>query len=170
LAEKIDFLFFNLDDEIEVFFGRSIDQIQNQYFYGYTYREQGAKVLRKIIDTNKNDNIVVALTPKGLHDWYYRLIKKSGAIVFELKDTPKNILDRIVFYDEDSNLIEKDLSEDDKLYYLSEIKKDISYYRKFYKRAHYHVDITGLDVEGSAMKLERLIEEDIIDRSRISSQ
>ena len=80
---------------------------------------------------NKNDNIVVALTPKGLHDWYYGLIKKSGAIVFELKDTPKNILDRIVFYDENSNFIEKDLSEDDKLYYLSEIKKDISYYRKF---------------------------------------
>lgn len=160
LAEKIDFLFFDLDDEIEDFFGRSIEQIQNQYLSGYSYREQGAKVLKKIIDTSKNDNIVVALTPKGLHDWYYRLIKKSGAIVIELKDTPENILDRIVFYDEDSNLIEKDLPEDDRRYYLSEIKKDISYYRKFYKRAHYHVDISGLDVEGSVKKLEKLIEED----------
>ena len=44
----------------------------------------------------------------------------------------------------------------------NKIEKDISYYRKFYKRAHYHVDISGLDVEGSAMKLEHLIEEDII--------
>jgi len=98
LAEKIDFLFFDLDDEIEDFFGRSIEQIQNQYLSGYSYREQGAKVLNKIIDTSKNNDLVVALTPKGLHDWYYRLIKKSGAIVIELKDTPENILDRIVFY------------------------------------------------------------------------
>ena len=44
----------------------------------------------------------------------------------------------------------------------NKIKKDISYYRKFYKRAHYNVDISGLDVEGSAMKPEHLIEEDII--------
>ncbi|MBW1673733.1 MAG: hypothetical protein JRJ45_08840 [Deltaproteobacteria bacterium] len=160
LAEKIDFLFFDLDEEIEGFFGKSTEQIQNQYISGYSYREEGAKVLKKIIDTNKNDDIVVGLTPKGLHDWYYKLIKKSGATVFELKDTPSNILDRIVFYDEDSNLMEKNLTEDDKRYYLSEIKKDISYYRKFYKRAHYHVDISGLDVEGSVKKLEKLIEED----------
>jgi len=39
LAQKIDFLFFDLDDEIEDFFGRSIEQIQNQYFSGYSYRE-----------------------------------------------------------------------------------------------------------------------------------
>ena len=157
LAEKIDFLFFDLDREIEDFFGRSTEQIQNQYFSGYSYREQGAKVLKKIIDTNRNNDIVVGLTPKGLHDWYYKLIKKSGATVFELRDIPRNILDRIVFYDEDSNLMEKDMTEDDKQYYLSEIKKDISYYRKFYKRAHYHVDISGLDVEDSVKKLEQLI-------------
>jgi len=163
LAEKIDFLFFDLDEKIEEFFGRPIEQIQNQYFTGYSYREQGAKVLNKIIDTNKNDNVIVGLTPKGLHDWYYKLIKKSGATVFELKDTPGNILDRIVFYDEDSNLMEKDLTEDDKRFYLSEIKKDISYFRKFYKRAHYHVDISGLGVEGSVKKLEQLIEKIIED-------
>ena len=69
------------------------------------------KVLKKIIDTNRNNDIIVGLTPKGLHDWYYKLIKKSGATVFELRDTPINILDRIVFYDEDSNLMEKDLTE-----------------------------------------------------------
>ena len=97
------------------------------------------------------------------YDWYYKLIKKSGATVFELKDTPRNILDRIVFYDEDSNLMEKDLTEDEKRYYLSEIKKDISYYRKFYKRAHYHVDISGLDVEDSVKKLEQLIDKIVED-------
>jgi shikimate kinase len=62
-----------------------------------------------------------------------------------LSDKPENILKWIIFYDVDSKLIEKCLTSSEKRLYLSEIKKDITYYRKKCERAHLRVDISGLD-------------------------
>ena len=62
-----------------------------------------------------------------------------------LTDKPANILERITFYDIDSKLVEKNLMADEKRLYLSDIKKDITYFRKPYERADLRVDISGLD-------------------------
>ena len=41
---------------------------------------------------------------------------------------------------------------------LREIKKDITYFRKTYERAHLQVDISGLHVEEAACKVKEAIE------------
>ena len=74
-----------------------------------------------------------------------------------LTDRPENILSRITFYDIDSNLIDKQLTEEEKKLYLKEIKKDMSYFRQSYHRADCWIDIAGHDVEGSARKVKSLI-------------
>ena len=70
-------------------------------------------------------------------------------------NTPENILKRITFYDIDSHPIEKQLTEKEKLPYLREIKKDISYFRKSYNRAHLRIDIAGLSATEAAAEVHQ---------------
>jgi shikimate kinase len=77
--------------------------------------------------------------------------------VIVLSDAPENILDRITFYDDNSNRIPKQLTKREKKLYLKEIRKDITYYRSFYKKADYHVDIAGSGVSGSVEKIVNLL-------------
>jgi shikimate kinase len=107
---------------------------------------------------NRNSNdCVIALPPSGLKDAYSKTIRKPDCVVIAITDSPENILKRIVFYDIDSNLIDKHLSDNDKKYYLKEIKKDITYFGKTYRRAHLQVDIAGLSIEDSVTKLKNTI-------------
>ena len=75
-----------------------------------------------------------------------------------LSDKPENILERITFYNIDSKLIEKCLTSSEKRWYLNEIKKDITYFRKTYDRAHLRVDISDLDPKQAAHRIKHAIE------------
>jgi hypothetical protein len=109
------------------------------------------------LDENKLKDIVIALPPSGLRDAYLRVIRKSSALVVVLTDTPKNILNRVTFYDVDSKPITKVLDDKAKKYLLSEISQDITYYKRSYSRAHFQVDISGLDISQAAIKLKELL-------------
>lgn len=76
-----------------------------------------------------------------------------------VEDTAENILERVRFYDIDSKPIDMRLTDEEKRLCLREIKKDITYYRKSYERADLHADISGLDAEASAEKIEALLAE-----------
>ena len=89
---------------------------------------------------------------------FLRVVKKAAGTSVVLTDTPENILNRITFYDIDSRLIKKRLTQKERRLYLREIKKDITYFRKTYDRADMRVDIFGLDAEQSAEKVERSLE------------
>jgi len=95
---------------------------------------------------------------------YLRAIKKSTGITVALNDKPENVLERITFYDIDSNLIEKDLTAEEKRLHLREIKKDITYFRKTYERAHLRVDVSGLNPEQAARRVRQAV--NAFDRSR----
>lgn len=157
LAEDIGYIFFDLDVEIEKYFKKSISRLKMEIITEYSWRLMVVPVLKKILDENKPKDIVVALPPSGLQDAYLRVIKKSKALVIVLADTPKNILNRVTYYDEDSKPIAKVLNDQQKKFVLSEIKKDITYYKRSYGRAHFQVDISGLDVGQAADKLKELL-------------
>lgn len=46
----------------------------------------------------------------------------------------------------------------DKRHYLKEIKKDITYFGKTYKRAHLLVNISGLSIEDSVTRIQDAIQ------------
>ena len=94
---------------------------------------------------------------------YLRAIKKSTGITVALNDKPENILERITFYDIDSNLIEKDLTAEEKRLSLREIKKDITYFRKTYECAHLRIDILDLDPKQAARRVKEAV--DVFERS-----
>lgn len=150
--------FFDLDEEIERFFGVPIEKLLNRFLTGHSFSVEAAKALSSLIDRPESRSAVIALPPSGLMGGYWRVVKESAGTTVALADRPEHILARITFYDADSNLIEKQLSEREKKLHLSEIKKDITYYRKSYERADLHVDIAGLDADGAAKKIEKALQ------------
>jgi shikimate kinase len=154
LAELLDYPFFDLDEEIEAFFGTSVERLQDRFLTIQSFREEASKALKHLLSCEDSNNAVIALTPSGLMGGYWRIVKKEKGVTIVLKDDPRNILARITFYDKGSRLIEKDLTAKEKRLYLKEIKKDITYFGRSYKRANASVEITGLDVDQAAVKVK----------------
>lgn len=159
LAKEIGYRFYDLDHEIEMFFNTPIAKIQSEFITDASYRDHVSVVLKNIIAENKEHNYVVALPPSGLRDGFLRALKKEEErIVIALHDKPENIVNRISFFDDDSNIIEKKLSEKEKKAYLRELRLDNTYFNRTYKRANYHVNIDGLSIVLSVEKLKEVIE------------
>ena len=89
---------------------------------------------------------------------YWRWVKKSGGTTIVLTDDAINILNRITFYDKDSNQINKNLSEEDNLYYLKEIKKDNTYFNRSYKKADLKINIAELNADQAATKVKAVLD------------
>ena len=100
---------------------------------------------------------MIALPPSGLMGGYWRVVKLSPGVTVALTDTPENILARIAFYDVDSKPIEKELTDEEKRWYLRDIQKDITYFGKTYTRADYRVYIAGLDAFAAAQKIQNVV-------------
>lgn len=157
LAVLLDCEFFDLDTEIEIFFGTSIERLQKKFLTSYSFRIEASKALKHLLACNDSKNSIIALPPSGLMDSYWRIVKKAGGIIVVLHDEPKNILNRITFYDIDSKLIDKKLSDRERHLYLKEIKKDITYYGKSYRRAHFTFSIAGLGPNDAAHNLHEVL-------------
>jgi shikimate kinase len=114
LAALLGCPFFDLDAEIETYFGTSIERIQKRFLTAYSYRKEASKALKQVLSQEDSRNCVIALPPSGLMDAYWRTVKKANATTVVLEDTPENILRRITFYDIGSKPIEKNLSEKEK--------------------------------------------------------
>ncbi len=158
LAELLDVKFFDLDDEVERFFDTSIERLQNKFLTIHSFRNEAAKALVHLLNQPESQDSVIALPPSGLMGGYLRVIKKSNGLSAVITDNPENILKRISFFDIDSRPIEKKLSLKDKKLYLRDIKKDITYFGKSYRRANLQVDISGLNQGRAALKVKEAVE------------
>lgn len=173
LAEHINFSFYNFDDEIETYFQKPIEYIQNQFYTLNSYRKKTAIVLENIL--SKNENSVVSSNPSGFRDYYlgvYKKFKKTVNIIsINLIDKPENILKRITFYDKESRLLNKILTEREKKLYLKEIKKDITYFNKSLFRADYQFNLENLKLDEIAEKLAKfLMEKNLLFRAYIQNR
>ena len=153
LAALMGLRFFDIDREIEQFFGLSIKQLQQTYWMPHDFRKEAAKALSHILEQPESQQAVIALPPSGLMGGYLAVIKKTQGLKVVLLDRPERILDRLVFYDEDSRPMDKRLTEEERPLYLKEIKKDITYFKTSYKRADLQVSIEDRDVEQAAQHL-----------------
>lgn len=146
LSEKIGFSFFDLDIEIQKYYNKPIERIQDNCLTMNQYREKASVVLNQIF--SNNENMVVSGAPSGLKYSYLNVYKrhKTDKIMYSihLKDSFENILDRITFYDKDSNPIRLTLSELEKVKYLRKIKADYNFFKNSYKCADFEIDINDI--------------------------
>ena len=157
-ATLMGLAFFDLDEEVETFFNTSIERLQGKFVTAHSYRNEAAKALRQLLARPESRHSVIALPPSGLMGGYLRAVKSSAGLVVALWDEPKNILERITFYDIDSRRIDRRLDPHEKRLYLKEIKKDMTYFGKTYARAHLRINIAGLDVEAAARRVKESVE------------
>jgi shikimate kinase len=146
-AELASFLgvpFFDLDSEVEAFYGDSIPRLQARWLTMNNYRRKACRVLSDVLRRTDARQCVIALPASALRPPYWNVVKDSGSTVVVLRDDPANILDRIVFFDDDSRPIRKELTPHERELYLDEIKKDIRYYARSYSKADVTVHIHGL--------------------------
>jgi shikimate kinase len=158
LATLLGRPFFDLDHEIERFFSMPIERLQGKFLTMYAFRHEAAKALTHLLRREESGEAVIALPPSGLMDNYWRVVKRAKGTIVVLTDDAANILKRITFYDKDSNPIEKHVTEKENLLHLKEIKKDITYFNRTYKRADISVHISGLGPEQAAKEVKEMLD------------
>lgn len=102
------------------------------------------------IKTNK----VISVTPLSYIQDIIPLLSSPNVMAIELKDSAKNIFERLVFSDENDVIYQDDdykFAHAD--YYLSEIQKDIEWYGSIYAILEHHFDISGRTPEETANAL-----------------
>ena len=149
--------FFDFDDEIESFFSTPLERLQDKFLTMYSFRQEASKALKHLLNREDIRDSVIALPPSGLMDNYWRVLKKTKGSIVVLTDDATNILQKITFYNKDSKPIEKHLTDKEKVYYLKEIRKDITYFNRTYKRSDISVHISGLTMDQAATKVKEVL-------------
>ena len=158
LALLLGYPFFDLDNEIESFFSMPIGRLQDECLTMSSFRQEACKALKHLLQRKESVDSVIALPPSGLMYNYWPVVKKAKGKIVVLRDEAANILNRITFYDLDSNPIEKHLTAKEKPLYLKEIQQDIIYFNPSYQRADISVHISGLDPDQAAKKVQEMLD------------
>jgi shikimate kinase len=154
LATLLGVSFFDLDTEVESFYSQSIPHLQVQSLTMNNYRRKVCRVLKDLLSSTDSTRCVIVLPPSGLQPPYSSVVEESGSTVIVIRDDPANILKRVAFYDNDSRLIQKELTPDERELYLDEIKKDVRYFARSYAKARLSVQINGLNPVEAAQKIK----------------
>ncbi|MBI9096217.1 MAG: hypothetical protein JEY71_15220 [Sphaerochaeta sp.] len=149
VAEKMGFTFFDLDERVQEFYQKPIERIQDEFLTMYGFREKASVVLDQVF--SKNIDSVVSGTPAGLKFSYLHVYKKhkkdKELYSIYLHDTCENVLNRLTFYDKDSNPIIEPMNESKRRRYLRELKADYTYFKGSYERADFQVNIEHAKLE-----------------------
>jgi shikimate kinase len=150
LGRLLSFSFIDLDRRAEVYFNLPIRRIHELYS-SRTFLIQMGIVLDHFLGLYNDHSVVVALPPWGLMGaLWHRVREVKDRFIIHMIDTPENISERIVFMNEENQLVRKPY---DKEKHRKMIIQDIAYYNRSFKRADVSVDITGLDADGATMQL-----------------
>ena len=154
LAGLLEYRFFDLDVETERFFGMSIERLRNRHLTSHDFRLAAAQVLKKVLSREDSYNCVIALPPSGLLGALWKVVSETrDATTIVLWDTPENIVRRITFYDIESRPVQRNLTDHEKGLYLREIKRDIAYFNRSFRRADVSVDISGCSLDDASRKV-----------------
>lgn len=160
LAENIRYRFFDFDNEVEIYYNKPLARFKAEitgFHPEREYQKTVAPLLAKILVENA-DNIVIAMPPSGLFTPYRHVLDKHHDVIkIVIHDDPQHILNRLVFTDDDSNPMESQVTDENRKYYFSEIKKDITYYKKSYQSANIHYQLLEKDANNGAADLLALV-------------
>lgn len=149
LADNLNYTFYDLDEEVERFYQKPIEQIQNECYSIIGFRQKASIVLDNLFTTDENS--VIAGTIAGLKDSYFKIYqkhkKRKDLISIHIIDDPENVLNRLTFYDADSKMYEKALDDKMRKMYLKEIVADWKYFQKSLNLADLQVSIKNVPLD-----------------------
>jgi shikimate kinase len=159
LAKNLGYSFYDLDQNVEDYYGNPIEIIQNESYGIKDFREKASIVLDELFSIEGNS--VIAGTISGLTGAYLRVYKRhkktSKLISVHLYDNPENILERLTFYDENSQLMQINLTDEKRKKYLRKIKADYTHFKKSLQKADLQFNIDGLPQNKIIQKISKIL-------------
>lgn len=155
LSKKMKYDFDDLDEEIKRRYGR-IDDFQREYPWDYERHKKKGEILKEIINQYE-DNVVISVSAIFYSRFFNRTIDDEKILAIELRDKPENIVNRLVYADENDKIHKLKFEDIEELYYLQEIQKDIAYYKKIYSKIKYKFDIDGRTANEATKELVKYI-------------
>lgn len=134
LSAKLNYSFFDLDEEIKKRFQMTLENFMKEIPYPYERYKIKGKILKDLLKEYK-DNMVIAVSPIFYARFFNSLIDLEQVIAIEMQDSEEHIFGRMIFSDENDNVYQDDAyKEQHKDYYINDIHKDIVYARKLFKK------------------------------------
>lgn len=128
LAKELGCAFYDLDEEVKSRLHITLEVFVNTV-WPYERDKIRGKILGDII--LRPGNKVIAVTPMYYSKCFNKFLARDDVTAVELQDTPENIFSRLIFSDENDRIYKNDDYRDaHRKYYLNEIKKDITYYKR----------------------------------------
>ena len=151
LSDKLEIPFFDLDEAVKADQGITLEEFVNT---GTLQKRDEIRlaVLERLLGIEENE--VIAVTPISYPGDLIDLLDEPDIIAIELRDTPENIFDRIVFSDENDVVYKDDeYADKHKKYYLREIREDLRWYGSVNQFIVNKFDMNGLDAETVANQM-----------------
>lgn len=157
LAKNLNYDFFDLDLEIKKTYQVTLEQFLNNNPDHLKRDQIKTNLLKNII--KRANNSVIAVNPFNYYQCLKPLLDNKNVLAIELKDTPENIFNRLVFSDENDEIYDDsdEYKNKHKYHYLDEIVSDIYYYCKVYKDIEAKYFINGKSIKEAADELTDLI-------------
>jgi shikimate kinase len=153
VADRLRYPFVDFDLEVEKRMGQHIEALKASCVGLHPeseYREKVKHILAEVLEEHPID-LVVSMPPGGMFGQYSEILHKHPDIVtIELQDDPINILNRIVFFDEETKPIAVELDDKSRAYYLRDIQRDILYYKVPNQKVQMHFHLHGMSVSDAA--------------------
>ncbi len=141
LAQRLEYDFYDLDDEVKKLLNTTLEIFVSTG----TLRERD-KIRCDLITSLilQKGNKVIAITPLSYFESLQPSLSWDEVISIELIDSAENILDRLVFSDENDVIYYDDEYKNrHKDHYLSEINKDLIWYGSVNSDIKYHFHISN---------------------------
>ena len=139
IADQLRYNFFDLDAEMISYYNDTIENIQRGCL-GDGYDEKKARALKNILK-KCGDTAVIAVSPIYYAVKYKIMFRDYSVFSIVLHDAPENIVNRLVFTDENDVVIENPVRN--RKEELSDIKYFISRYKNAFGRIEHHYKIAG---------------------------
>lgn len=167
LAERLNYPFFDLDDEIKRTFDTTLEEfMKSNRWSDERYKKKGI-VLKNIIVDN-GDDMVIAVSPIFDSKYFNFLLDLNQVIAVELQDTEEHIFERLVFSDEDDNIY---FDEEYKLehmdYYLRDIHEDILALQEIFEKIQWKYFVDNKPIEQVADELLELLSDKVREKKKI---
>jgi shikimate kinase len=81
LAALLGCPFFDLDHEVESFFSMPIERLKDKFLTMYSFRQEASNALKYLLKREESGDAVMALSPSGLMDNYWRVVKRAKGTI-----------------------------------------------------------------------------------------
>lgn len=154
LAWRLGYVFYDLDDEVKKYYDTTLEAFVKSGTLNERDKKRGI-VIREIM--NNPVNKVFAISPIYYSIYFNKYISKEDVLAIELQDFAESIFQRLVFSDENDKIYKDNQYKYlHKRYYISEIKKDITCYKRSFAKVKNKFHMNNDSVE---IVLERIIKE-----------